>query len=306
MTLREVGERPEFEFEPRDHLELGLGERLDRDGEGGGGVRLAVRLPARRPGDRRAGAGPLRDRPARRARASSRSFRRSWSARARSFGTGFFPGEREMIYEIPRDELFLVGTSEVSLAALHAGEILAADELPLRYAGLLHLLSARGGRGRQGHARASSASTSSTRWRCSRSFGPRTPQAEHERLLAIQERILQALEIPYRVVDIPLGDLGRLGGAQVRLRGVDPQPVALPRGHLVLEHDRLPGPPARLPLPPRAGRPAGARPHAERHRRRGRPHPHRADRERPARRRLGRASAGALATRERPRRSAGS
>ncbi len=51
------------------------------------------------------------------------------------FGTGFFPGEREMIYEIPRDELFLVGTSEVSLAALHADEILASDELPRRYAG---------------------------------------------------------------------------------------------------------------------------------------------------------------------------
>ena len=50
-------------------------------------------------------------------------------------GTGFFPGEREMIYEVPRDELFLVGTSEVPLAALHAGEILAADELPRRYAG---------------------------------------------------------------------------------------------------------------------------------------------------------------------------
>ena len=39
-------------------------------------------------------------------------------------GTGFFPAEREMIYEVPRDELFLVGTSEVSLAALHADEIL--------------------------------------------------------------------------------------------------------------------------------------------------------------------------------------
>ena len=52
------------------------------------------------------------------------------------YGTGFFPGEREMIYEIPRDELFLVGTSEVSLAALHADEILDAGDLPRRYAGL--------------------------------------------------------------------------------------------------------------------------------------------------------------------------
>ena len=51
------------------------------------------------------------------------------------FGTGFFPGEREMIYEVPRDELFLVGTSEVSLASLHADEIMEASDLPKRYAG---------------------------------------------------------------------------------------------------------------------------------------------------------------------------
>src|SRR5215204_5932083 len=48
------------------------------------------------------------------------------------YGTGFFPGEREMIYEIPRDELFLVGTSEVSLAALHMDEILDPGEMPRR------------------------------------------------------------------------------------------------------------------------------------------------------------------------------
>ena len=52
VTLREVGEPPEFDFEARDHLDLGLAQRLDRDGEGGGGVGLAVRLSARRPRDR--------------------------------------------------------------------------------------------------------------------------------------------------------------------------------------------------------------------------------------------------------------
>ena len=60
VTLREVGERPSFDFEVRDHLDLGARARLDRDGEGGRGLGLAVRLPARRPGDGRAGAGPLR------------------------------------------------------------------------------------------------------------------------------------------------------------------------------------------------------------------------------------------------------
>ncbi len=122
------------------------------------------------------------------------------------YGTGFFPGEREMIYEIQRDELFLVGTSEVSLAALHADEIVEPGAAaPLR--GALDLLPARGRRRRQGHAR----------------HLPRPPvrqggdvlvrrpeesRSEHERLLAIQERILQTLEIPYRVVDIAAGDLG--------------------------------------------------------------------------------------------------
>ena len=52
------------------------------------------------------------------------------------FGTGIFPAEREMIYEVPKDELFLVGTSEVSLASLHADQIMEAAELPKRYAGI--------------------------------------------------------------------------------------------------------------------------------------------------------------------------
>jgi seryl-tRNA synthetase len=123
------------------------------------------------------------------------------------FGTGFFPGEREMIYEVPRDELFLVGTSEVSLAALHAGEIMAADELPRRYAGFSTCFRREAG-----------AAGKDTRgiFRVHQfdkvemfSFvRPEDSKAEHERLLAIEERILQALELPYRVVDIAAGDLG--------------------------------------------------------------------------------------------------
>ena len=51
------------------------------------------------------------------------------------YGTGFFPDDAEQVYEIPNDDLFLVGTSEVPLAALHSNEILNIEELPLRYAG---------------------------------------------------------------------------------------------------------------------------------------------------------------------------
>ena len=123
------------------------------------------------------------------------------------FGTGFFPGEREMIYEVPDDELFLVGTSEVALAALHADEILEPGTLPLRYAGISTCFRREAG-----------AAGKDTRgiFRVHQfdkvemfSFvEPARAEEEHERLLTIEERILAALEIPYRVVDIPAGDLG--------------------------------------------------------------------------------------------------
>ena len=76
---------------------------------------------------------------------------------------------------------------------------------------------------------------------------------EHERILAIEEEILQALEIPYRVVNIAVGPR-RLGGQEVRPRGVAARAGALPRAHLLLEHHRLPGAAARRPLPAGGGR----------------------------------------------------
>ena len=86
-------------------------------------------------------------------RASSRRSRRCWSASRRSTAPATSPGEREMIYEIPRDELFLVGTSEVSLASLHADQIMEAERPAEALRGLLDLLSARGRSRGQGHAR---------------------------------------------------------------------------------------------------------------------------------------------------------
>ena len=68
------------------------------------------------------------------------------------FGTGLLPDTEQQIYRVPEDELYLVGTSEVPLASLHAGEILAAGDAAAALRGLLDLLPARGGRGGQGHA----------------------------------------------------------------------------------------------------------------------------------------------------------
>ena len=121
---------------------------------------------------------------------------------------GFFPTDRSQVYEVDGGELFLVGTSEVPLSALHRGEILDADALPLRYAGVLVVLPARGRHLRQGHARhlprAPVRQGRDVRLR-------RTPDEsrdEHERILAIEESIVGGLGLPYRVVNIAAGDLG--------------------------------------------------------------------------------------------------
>jgi seryl-tRNA synthetase len=121
--------------------------------------------------------------------------------------TGFFPGEREMIYEVARDELFLIGTSEVSLAALHADQILEADALPIRYAGFSTCFrreAGAGGRDTRGIFRVHQFD----KVEMFSFVRPEESEGEHERILALQEQILQALDIPYRVVDIPVGDLG--------------------------------------------------------------------------------------------------
>jgi seryl-tRNA synthetase len=205
-VLREVGERPDFDFEARDHLELGLANgwiEMEKAGQASGsrfayllGDLVMVELALMRFAHdvlRAEGMVPV----------SPPVLVREGAL----FGTGFFPGEREMIYEVPHDELFLVGTSEVSLAALHADEIMSADRLPLRYAGFSTCFRREAG-----------AAGMDTRgiFRVHQfdkvemfSFvRPEESRAEHERLLAIEERILQALELPYRVVDIPAGDLG--------------------------------------------------------------------------------------------------
>jgi seryl-tRNA synthetase len=123
------------------------------------------------------------------------------------FGTGMLPDTEQQIYRVPDDDLYLVGTSEVALASLHAGEILAADELPRRYAGFSPCFrreAGAAGRDTRGIFRVHQFDKVEM-------FSFVTPEEsadEHERILAIEESILQALEIPYRVVNIAVSDLG--------------------------------------------------------------------------------------------------
>ena len=163
------------------------------------------------------------------------------------YGTGFLPDTEQQIYALPEDELFLVGTSEVALASLHAEEILDVERAAAALRGLLSLLSPRGRRGRARTRAGSSACTSSTRSRCSASSRPRSRAAEHERILAIEEEILERARAALPRREHRRHRSRQLGREEVRLRGVAAEPGALPRADLVLEHDRLPGPAAEHP-----------------------------------------------------------
>jgi seryl-tRNA synthetase len=123
------------------------------------------------------------------------------------FGTGMLPDTEQQIYAVPADELFLVGTSEVALASLHAGEILAAGELPRRYAGFSPCFrreAGAAGKDTRGIFRVHQFD----KVEMFAFVEPADSAAEHERLLAIEEGILTSLSIPYRVVNIAVGDLG--------------------------------------------------------------------------------------------------
>jgi seryl-tRNA synthetase len=206
VVIREVGERPEFDFEPRDHLEIGteLGLiEMEKAAELSGSrfaylkgdlvllelalVRFAIELV------RGEGHEPVVPPVLVREEALE--------------GTGMFPGDRDQIYEIPKDELFLTGTSEVALAGLHADEILDAADLPLRYCAFSTCFrreAGAAGRDTRGIFRVHQFD----KVEMFSFVEPGVSKDEHERLLAIEERILGELEIPYRVVNVAVGDLG--------------------------------------------------------------------------------------------------
>ena len=187
------------------------------------------------------------------------------------YGTGFLPDTEQQIYRLPDDDLYLVGTSEVALASLHAGEILDGGG-PAAAATPASRRASAARRAPRARTRAgSSACTSSTRSRCSASSSPTRSVDEHERLLAIEEEILQELEIPYRVVNIAVDDLGASAAKKYDCEAWLPGQGRYRELTSMLEHDRLPGAAPRDPLPRREGaqRPEIA-PHAQRHRGRGR------------------------------------
>jgi seryl-tRNA synthetase len=204
LLVREVGTPAELGFEARDHLEL-AGSMIDMDR----GARLSGSRFSYLRGElvllelalvrwaleklRGRGFEPVIPPVLVRERAL--------------YGTGFLPDTEQQIYRLPEDELFLVGTSEVALASLHDGEIIDTEQLPLRYAGFSPCFRREAG-----------AAGKDTRgiFRVHQfdkvemfSFvAPEDSVSEHERILAIEEEILGDLGLPYRVVNIAVGELG--------------------------------------------------------------------------------------------------
>ena len=134
------------------------------------------------------------------------------------FGTGFLPDTEEQIYGVPSDDLYLVGTSEVALASIHGGQILEPGALPRRYAGFSPCFrreAGAAGKDTRGIFRVHQFD----KVEMFAFVEPEESEAEHERLLAIEEEIYQALQVPYRVVNIAAWDLGASAAKKYDIEG---------------------------------------------------------------------------------------
>jgi seryl-tRNA synthetase len=205
VVLRHEGEPRRFDFEPRDHLDLGvtLGViDMERAAKVSGSrfAYLLGDLPrlefalVRYALDVVEAAGFLPVVPPVLVREEA------------MYGTGFFPTDRAQIYETT-DGDYLVGTSEVPLAGLHMDEFLDADRLPLRYTGFSTCFrreAGAAGKDTRGIFRVHQFDKLEMFIFCR----PEESSAEHELILGLEERIFRGLEIPYRVVNIAAGDLG--------------------------------------------------------------------------------------------------
>ncbi len=206
VTLRTHGEIPSFDFEARDHLELGemLGAiDMQRGAKVSGarfyflrgvGARLEIALMSMAL-DRALGNGfvPL--------------ITPTLVKPEIMQGTGFLGEHADEVYHLKDQDLFLTGTSEVALAGYHADEILDLGDGPLRYAGWSTCYRSEAG----SHGKDTRGILRVHQFNKLEMFvyaDPADAEAEHDRLVAWQEEMLQALGLSYRVIDVAAGDLG--------------------------------------------------------------------------------------------------
>ena len=206
VVIKEVGNKPNFDFEARDHV--ALGELLDI---------IDIERGAKISGSRF-------------------YFLKGWGARLElalmnmaldyatkhnftalitptlvrpevMAGTGFLGAHADEIYYLPADELYLTGTSEVALAGYHRDEIIDLSNGPLRYAGWSTCYRREAG----SHGKDTRGILRVHQFNKLEMFSyidPADSEVEHEKLLSFQEAMLQACELPYRVIDTAAGDLG--------------------------------------------------------------------------------------------------
>ena len=123
------------------------------------------------------------------------------------FGAGFLDAHADEVYHLPADDLYLTGTSEVALAGLHADEIIDLSDGPLRYAATSTCYRREAGsygKDTKGIFRVHQFQKTEMFVYCR----VEDAEAEHANLLRVERRILEALELPYRVIDVAAGDLG--------------------------------------------------------------------------------------------------
>jgi seryl-tRNA synthetase len=134
------------------------------------------------------------------------------------YGTGFLPGDEAQIYKTAEDDLYMVGTAEVPLAALHMGEIIDETQLPLRYAGYSTCFRREAGT----YGKDLGGMFRVHQFDKVEMFMFTTPESSweaHEFILSVEEKILGTLEIPYRVVNIAVGDLGAPAAKKYDIEG---------------------------------------------------------------------------------------
>jgi seryl-tRNA synthetase len=206
VVLEHVGEPPQFDFEPLDHLELG--QRLGAiDTERGAkvsgarfyyltGVGAQLQLAMLNMAMAQAAeAGFVPVVPPVLVKPDAME------------GTGFLAQAAENVYHLPEEDLYLVGTSEVPLAAYHMDEVVEADRLPLRYAGWSTCFRKEAGsygKDTRGILRVHQFDKIEMFVFCD----PADAAEEHKRLLAWEREMLAKVELPYRVIDVAAGDLG--------------------------------------------------------------------------------------------------
>ncbi|MCU1545234.1 MAG: serine--tRNA ligase [Homoserinimonas sp.] len=206
VTLREVGSKATFDFEPRDHVELGEMLKAIDVTRGvkvsgsrfyfltGIGARLELALMNMALDKALAeGFTPL----------ITPTLVRPEIMR----GTGFLGEHADEVYYLPADDLYLTGTSEVALAGFHSDEILDVAAGPMRYAGwstCYRREAGSAGKDNRGILRVHQFN----KLEMFTYVLPEEAEAEHDRLVAWQEAMLQACELSYRVIDVAAGDLG--------------------------------------------------------------------------------------------------